>query len=114
VGTAAIASTGTSPAAHTYTRAASINYLKPASYFVESRDRDEVSVNVYGDTAVAFTSQGEKSRYDNRDTSGHSHFTNVWLNRDGRWQVVARMAPASTANIDLYRWTDVRARASRS
>ena len=22
-------------------------------------------------------------------TSGHYHFTNVWVKRDGRWQVVA-------------------------
>ena len=81
--------TGTSPTAHTYTRTAAIEDLKSASYVVESMELDEVSVNVYGDTAVAFTSQEEKSRYDGRDTSGHYHFTDVWVKQDGRWQAVA-------------------------
>ena len=80
---------GTSPTAHTYTRTAAVNDIKSASYVVDSMELDEISVNVYGNTAVALTSQEEKSRYDGRDTSGHFHFTDVWVNRDGRWQVVA-------------------------
>jgi len=50
---------------------------------------DEVSVNVYGNTAVAFTSQQEKSKLNGKDISGHYHFTNVWVKKDGKWQVVA-------------------------
>ena len=52
-------------------------------------DLDELSVNVYGDTVVVFTSQQEKSKYDGKDNSGHYHFTNVWVKRDGKWKVVA-------------------------
>jgi ketosteroid isomerase-like protein len=52
-------------------------------------DLDEISVNVYGDTAVSFTSQEETSTYAGKDTSGHYHFTDVWVKKDGRWQVVA-------------------------
>ena len=52
-------------------------------------DLDEVSVNVYGTTAVSFTSQEEKSTYAGKDTSGHYHFTDVWVKKDGQWQVVA-------------------------
>jgi ketosteroid isomerase-like protein len=52
-------------------------------------DLDEISVNVYGDTAVSFTSQEEKSTYGGRDTRGHYHFTDVWVKKGGRWQVVA-------------------------
>jgi hypothetical protein len=44
---------------------------------------------MYGDAAVAFTSQQEKSKYDGKDSSGHYHYTNVWVKRDGVWQVVA-------------------------
>ena len=50
---------------------------------------DEISVNVYGDVAVAFTSQKEKSQYAGKDTSGHYHFTDVWVKKGDRWQVVA-------------------------
>jgi hypothetical protein len=52
--------------------------------------RDEAgAVNVFGDTAVSFTSQEEKSKYDGKDSSGHYHFTDVWVKRDGKWQAVA-------------------------
>jgi ketosteroid isomerase-like protein len=80
---------GTSPTAHTFSRSGAIDELKSGKYVVDSMDLDEISVNPYGDMAVAFTSQEEKSRYEGKDTSGHYHFTDVWVKRDGRWQVVA-------------------------
>jgi ketosteroid isomerase-like protein len=80
---------GTSPTAHTFTKTHAIADLKSSKYAVEKMDLDEVSVNVYGNTAVSFTSQEEKSQYAGNDTSGHYHFTDVWVKRDGRWQVVA-------------------------
>jgi ketosteroid isomerase-like protein len=80
---------GTSPSAHLYTKKMAIDDLAAATYVVESMEMDEISVNVYGDTAVAFTSQDEKSRYGTRDTSGHYHYTNVWVNKNGQWQAVA-------------------------
>ena len=80
---------GTSPTAHVYTKAMAIDDLKDATSVVPSMDLDEISVNSYGDTAVAFTSQEEKSRYGGKDMGGHYHFTDVWMKRDGRWQAVA-------------------------
>ena len=80
---------GTSPTAHTYTREDAIEDIKDARYVVDKMDLDEVSVNVYGTTAVSFTSQEEKSTYAGKDTSGHYHFTDVWVKKDGQWQVVA-------------------------
>jgi ketosteroid isomerase-like protein len=80
---------GTSPTAHTYTKTNAIDDLKNAKYVVESMKLDEVSVNVYGSTAVAFASQEEKSHYAGTDTSGHYHFTDVWVKKGGRWQAVA-------------------------
>jgi ketosteroid isomerase-like protein len=81
--------TGTSPTAHTFAKTAAINDLKSATYVVTAMDLDEISVNVYGDTAVAFTSQEEKSTYFKEDISGHYHFTDVWIKRNGEWRVVA-------------------------
>ena len=80
---------GTSPTAHVYTKAMALDDLTDATYVVTSMDLDEISVNSYGDTAVAFTSQEEKSRYAGKDIGGHYHFTDVWAKRDGRWQAVA-------------------------
>jgi ketosteroid isomerase-like protein len=80
---------GTSPTAHTFNKGIALADLKSGKYVVESMDLDEISVNVYGETAVVFTSQQEKSTYDGKDVSGHYHFTDVWVKRDGRWQVVA-------------------------
>jgi ketosteroid isomerase-like protein len=80
---------GTSPAAHTFTKRQAIADLTSGEYVVEAMDLDEISVNVYGNTAVSFTSQEEKSKYFDKDTSGHYHFTDVWIKKDGNWQVVA-------------------------
>ena len=80
---------GTSPTAHTYTKSNAIDDLKNAKYVVEHMKLDAVSVNVYGTTAVSFTSQEEKSSYGGVDTSGHYHFTDVWVKSDGKWHVVA-------------------------
>ncbi len=80
---------GTSPTAHTFPKEAAIQDLTNGAYVVDSMTLDEISVNPYGDTAVAFTSQEEKSHYAKQDTSGHYHWTDVWVKKDGRWQVVA-------------------------
>ena len=80
---------GVSPTAHYYDKSMAIDDLTTGTYQVESMALDEVSVNAYGDFAVAFASQQEKSRYAGTDLSGHYHYTHVWAKRDGRWQVVA-------------------------
>ena len=80
---------GTSPTAHTYAKTDAIDDLKASTYAVSAMDLDEISVNVYGSTAVAFTSQEEKSKYEGRDTSGHYHFTDVWVKTNGKWRAVA-------------------------
>jgi ketosteroid isomerase-like protein len=80
---------GTSPTGSTFPKERAIEEIKAGAYSVEKMDLDEASVNVYGNTAVVFTSQQEKSKYDGKENSGHYHFTNVWVKRDGKWQVVA-------------------------
>ena len=80
---------GVSPTAHYYSKEMAIEDLAKGDYVVESMNLDEVSVNTYGDVAVAFTSQDEKSRYEGTDISGHYHYTNVWAKKNGQWQAVA-------------------------
>jgi ketosteroid isomerase-like protein len=80
---------GTSSTAHTYRKEDAIADIRDSRYVVDKMDLDEISVNVYGDTAVCFSSQEEKSKYEGKDTSGHYHFTDTWVKKDGKWQVVA-------------------------
>jgi len=80
---------GTSPTGASYSKEMAIGDLKAGVYVVDRMDLDQISVNVYGNTAVAFTSQREKSRYGNEDFSGHYFYTDVWVKKNGRWQVVA-------------------------
>jgi ketosteroid isomerase-like protein len=80
---------GTSPTAHTYSKKMAIADLKSGTYVVTKMNLDQISVAVYGNTAVAFTKQEEKSMYDGKDVSGYYYFTDVWVKNNGRWQVVA-------------------------
>lgn len=80
---------GTSPTAHTYAKGMAIEDVKDGNFAVQSMNLDEISVNTYGDVAVAFTSQEEKSSYKGKDMSGHYHYTDVWVKKDGNWQAVA-------------------------
>jgi ketosteroid isomerase-like protein len=80
---------GTSPTGTTYTKDMAIADIKAGVYVVDRMDLDEISVNVYGNTAVAFTGQREKSRSGGEDFSGHYFYTDVWVKKNGRWQVVA-------------------------
>ncbi len=80
---------GTSPTADTLTKQFALDDLRSGKYVVDSMVLDEISVNSYGDVAIAFSSQQEKSHYQGKDTSGHYQFTDVWLKRDGQWRVIA-------------------------
>ena len=80
---------GTSADAHSYTKTMAINEIKSGKFVATEMNLDEIAVNQYGDVAIAFTSQQEKSSYNGQDTSGHTHFTDVWVRRDGHWQAVA-------------------------
>jgi ketosteroid isomerase-like protein len=56
----------------------------------DSFDTEDLSVRIYGETAVVTgrsTPQGKDSK--GRAITGRFRFTRVWVRRDGRWQVVA-------------------------
>jgi ketosteroid isomerase-like protein len=55
----------------------------------ESFHLDEMKVKVYGDTAIVFGLETEKSTYKGEDMSGQYRFTDVFIKRDGKWQCVA-------------------------
>lgn len=51
---------------------------------------EDVKVRLLEDNvAVVIGGHTEKSKFEGRDTSGRYRWTEVWVKRDGRWQVVA-------------------------
>lgn len=50
---------------------------------------EDLKVKVYGDTAVAFGLETEKSTYKGSDMSGQYRFTDVFTKRNGKWTCVA-------------------------
>jgi len=55
----------------------------------ESITMDPIKVRVFGDVAIVTAGDVEKSTYKGKDTTGHYVWTDVYMNREGRWQVVA-------------------------
>jgi hypothetical protein len=73
-------------------------WLENASgpYTIEDFAYEQMEVEVYGDTAVLTSRYRQTAELDGRDLSGSFLVTDVWVRRDGRWQVVRRHAtPAS-------------------
>ena len=63
--------------------------LKSGTVTFESFHTDDLKVRVFGDTAVAYGLETEKSKYQGQDTSGQYRFTDVFIKRDGRWQAIS-------------------------
>jgi ketosteroid isomerase-like protein len=54
-----------------------------------SMELSDVRVSVYGDTAVATGTNTLNGNYKGQDISGKYRFTDTWVKRNGKWQVVA-------------------------
>lgn len=55
----------------------------------ESMELSDLNVHVYGNTAVAAGTNRLKGTYKGQDISGKYRFTDTWVQRSGKWQVVA-------------------------
>jgi ketosteroid isomerase-like protein len=55
----------------------------------ESIQMNDLKVRVYGDAAVVFGLETEKSKYKGEDTSGQYRFTDMFVKRNGHWLYVA-------------------------
>jgi len=58
----------------------------------QSMELSELNVRVYGNTAVAAGANTLKGTYKEQDISGKYRFTDTWVKRNGKWQVVASQA----------------------
>ena len=52
-------------------------------------DADDMQVRVYGDTAVVTGRTTTRQLVKGEERTGRSRFTDVFVRRDGRWQIVA-------------------------
>ena len=66
--------------------------VKSGAFKAESIKLDDMKVQVYGDTAVVTGRTTMKGQYNSRDISGQYRWTDVFVKRQGRWQVVATHA----------------------
>jgi ketosteroid isomerase-like protein len=70
-------------------------------------DKDDVKVRAYGDTAVSSYRMTAEATFEGTQINRSLCITNVWMKRDGQWQIVARHT-ASLPN-DTPPATEVRA-----
>lgn len=56
----------------------------------ESMELSDMTVHVYGNTAVAAGTNNLRGTYKGEDISGKYRFTDTWVKRNGKWQVAAR------------------------
>jgi hypothetical protein len=81
---------GVSSSGGSYTKSLAIQDVQNGQYVVEKMELTEVAVTPFGpNTAVAFTTQDEASHYGITNTSGRYRYMDVWMLRNGQWQVVA-------------------------
>jgi uncharacterized protein (TIGR02246 family) len=50
---------------------------------------DDIQVRVYGETAIVTGRVTEKGTFNGRSLNSQSRYTDLWVRRNGRWQVVA-------------------------
>ena len=69
-------------------------FLEAASgpYEVDDWAYEEIDSAVYGDTAVVVSRYRQTARLEGRDLSHRMHVTDIWVRRDGHWQIVRRHA----------------------
>jgi len=69
-------------------KAATLARIKSSNIQLQSNTLDEINVKVYGNTAVVHGLATRKGTMDGKDISTSVRYTRVYVNRDGRWQVV--------------------------
>ena len=70
-------------------KAEAIADLKSGASVAKSVELGPLKVRVYGDTAIVNGSDTEKSIWKGKDSSGHYVWTDVFVQRNGKWQAVS-------------------------
>jgi hypothetical protein len=89
---------GVDPKGRFYDKAKMVADTREAPKYFVSNHANEVKVRFYGDTAVA---QGDESWERRSGERGRFVWTDTWVHRNGKWQIVAvedLIAPEQPAN----------------
>lgn len=82
------------PAGMVHTREEDLAIARSGDLKIESINIDEMKVRVYGDTAVVTGQSTVKGAFKTQDISGKYRWTDVFVKRNGKWQLVnAQLTP---------------------
>jgi ketosteroid isomerase-like protein len=74
------------------TKSEIVEGFKSGSFHYDSRQISELSVRLYGDTAVVTGRSIQNGKENSKDYSGDYRFTRVYVRQHGRWLTVALQA----------------------
>jgi ketosteroid isomerase-like protein len=80
---------GTGTDGRRLTKTQTLDEFRSGAFTSESMVVDGIKVRVLGDTAIVTLDQSEKSQSQGRDMSGRSRWTDIFMKRNGKWQLVA-------------------------
>jgi ketosteroid isomerase-like protein len=79
----------TAPDGKVQGKAQFINDVKSGDLALESSEISDMKVRAYGDAAVVTYATTDKGKYKGQDISGLYRWTDVFVRRAGKWQIVA-------------------------
>ena len=81
------------------------SFLDAASgpYEIDEFSYEEIDPEIYGDTAVLVSRYRQTARLDGRDLSHAMHVTDIWVRREGRWQIVRRHATIAADPVEGHK-----------
>ena len=80
------------PTGNVATKASYLEQIKSGRVQIKSFERYGVAVHAYGDTATAMGSTRLDIVLDGQPRKVDLAYLNIWVKRDGRWQLVARQS----------------------
>ena len=79
----------TGPDGEVSNKAQNVADLKSGDLKFQSASLDDAKVSVYGDTAIVTFASTDKGTYKGKDISGKTRWTDVFVKKNGKWQIVA-------------------------
>ena len=71
------------------TKAQLLADVKSGALVIQSSDITDMKVRVFGESAIATYMTTDKGNYKGQDISGQYRWTDVFVHRGGKWQIVA-------------------------